>query len=138
VSSHVSVFAACVCSVLAYLAPRRAIGSLNRRVGVETRCAEMSLTDDFAKVQLQAAKATKDLQEPRLGARPRRNLSFGPRHTRPPRTSHLHHGLERLLTTPHLAVPAEYRTVTAVSGPLVILDKVKVSARAASPGTPLQ
>ena len=49
----------------------------NRRVGVETRCAEMSLTDDFAKVQLQAAKATKDLQEPRLGARPRRDLSFG-------------------------------------------------------------
>lgn len=49
----------------------------NRRVGVETRCAEMSLTDDFAKVQLQAAKATKDLQEPRLGARPRRILSFG-------------------------------------------------------------
>ena len=70
-------FAACVCSVLAYLAPRRAIGSLNRRVGVETRCAEMSLTDDFAKVQLQAAKATKDLQEPRLGTRPRRILSFG-------------------------------------------------------------
>lgn len=49
----------------------------NRRVRVETRCADMSLTDDFAKVQLQAAKATKDLQEPRLGARPRRDLSFG-------------------------------------------------------------
>ena len=42
------------------------------------------------------------------------------------------------MTTPHLAFPAEYRTVTAVSGPLVILDKVKVSACAASPGTPLQ
>ena len=80
-------FAACVCTVLAYLIAASRDRQSNRRVGVETRCAEMSLTDDFAKVQLQAAKATKDLQEPRLGARPRRDLSLGPRHTRPPRTS---------------------------------------------------
>ena len=39
----------------------------------EARAGAMSLSDDFAKVQLQAAAATKDLsQQPRLGAVPRR------------------------------------------------------------------
>ena len=39
----------------------------------EARAGAMSLSDDFAKVQLQAAAATKELsQQPRLGAVPRR------------------------------------------------------------------
>ena len=46
--------------------------------------------------------------------------------------SHLDHGARATSDHPHLAFPAEYRTVTAVSGPLVILDKVKVNARAVS------
>ena len=50
--------------------------------------------------------------------------------------SHLDHGARATSDHPHLAFPAEYRTVTAVSGPLVILDKVQVRARAASPRYP--
>mmetsp|Transcript_2376 Transcript_2376/g.8215 ORF Transcript_2376/g.8215 Transcript_2376/m.8215 type:complete len:658 (-) Transcript_2376:63-2036(-) len=71
---------------LFFIRPRHSPIATRTGASGDTRSAEMSgLSHDFAKVQLQAAMATKDLQEPRL----------------------------------------EYRTVTAVSGPLVILDKVK-------------
>ena len=85
------------------------------------------LSDDFAKVQLQAALATKDLQEPRLGAYPRDLSSFQDGHTSHPQISD--HAHEIANSPPLTPSKTEYRTVTAVSGPLVILDKVKVRRR---------
>ena len=125
----------------------RARADPNARHAVARR-SEMALSDDFAKVQLQAAAATKDLSlDPRLGA----CRAHAPRaiarersplcHSRNRASTSLPHARARLTSPPALHPPhAEYRTVTGVSGPLVILDKVKVrsclrTSRAAPPAT---
>jgi hypothetical protein len=111
---------------LFFIRPRHSPIATRTGASGDTRSAEMSgLSHDFAKVQLQAAMATKDLQEPRLGAYPRDlscfRVEFG---TRLPTCDSTAPDPHLTPTTP--SSKTEYRTVTAVSGPLVILDKVKV------------